>query len=153
MEESGNTPPGFCRGVYPDWWHPQPRIHTSQRFTAPRCTPRAQDCLTRALTLSDLAGDDSPDTTLLLYYCPQSIKTKICARAQPAPQEFHWDICHPQFTRKRKLQGFIGAATESSPEKGTIKALRFNVTCLIEPLQAQSCIKFPYNYVLGEKQT
>lgn len=77
-------------------------------------------------------------------------RQNLChTRAQPAHQEY---LPSP-FTSKRKMQGIIGAATESSPEKGTIKALRFNVTCLIEPLEAQSCIKFPYNYALGEKQT
>lgn len=103
---------------------------------------------------SDLAGDDSPDTTLLLYYCPRSIKTKSLPRQGSAsPSGVSLGYLPSQITSKRKLQGFTGAAMESSPEKGTIKALRFNVTCIIESLQAQSCIKFPYNYVLGEKQT
>lgn len=119
-------------------------VSTSPRGSQPHAAPPGHRAVWLS-PLSDLAGDDSPDTTLLLYYCPWSIRTKsVPCQGSASPS---------QLTSKRKLQGFIGAATESSLEKATIKALRFNVTCLIEPLEAQRCIKFPYNYVLREKET
>lgn len=140
--------PWFLPRCSQDWWHPQPCSHISQRFRAPGWAPGHRTASLMFSPLSDLSGNDSPDTTLLLCYCPWGTKTKsVPQQGSASPSGVLLGYLPSQFTSKRKLQGFIGAATESSLEKGTVKALRFNVTCLIEPLEAQSCIKFPYNYL------